>query len=195
MERSGVEGNRARLVEAAGRALVEGAGSFEMQHVAKRAGVSVGLAYHHFGSKAGLIAAVVDRLYDDLGDAIEIADWPVHDWAGRERERTRRFIDFAYDTPLAAVVFSKLSAEPDAVIVATARWQELVREGARNIAQGQHRGVLPPRRDPQILSSLINGAVRHAVAHALASGARPDREALTEEVWSFIEGGLGLGTT
>ena len=28
--------------------------------------VSVGLAYHHFGSKGGLIAAVVDDFYERL---------------------------------------------------------------------------------------------------------------------------------
>ena len=190
---SGPEGNRVRLVDAAAAALIEGQGSFEIQHVARRAGLSVGLAYHRFGSKAGLIAAVVNRTYDELHEAIDIPDWPTHDWAGRERERTRRFIEFAYDNPVAAVVFSRLASEPVVVGVATERWNGVVAEGARNIAQGQRRGVLPQGTDSRRLSALINGAVRHAVAQALLAEPRPPRDILTDDVWSFIEAGLRLG--
>ena len=53
-------GTPARLIRAAQEELIQGRGLLEMQAVAKRAKVSVGLAYHHFGSKAGLIAAVVE---------------------------------------------------------------------------------------------------------------------------------------
>jgi AcrR family transcriptional regulator len=181
-----------RLLDAAAVALVDGGGAFEVQDVAKRAGVSVGLAYHRFGSKAGLVAAVVDRLYDELLQAIDLPDWPLDDWGGRERERTRRFIDFAYDTPLAAVVFSKLAADPEVSVVAAQRWNGVVEEGARNLAQGQRGGVVPTKTDPQVLSALINGAVRHAVAQALANELRPTRERLTDDVWSFVAAGLGI---
>lgn len=190
---SGAEENRNRLVDAASEALVAGDGAFEVQDVAKRAGLSVGLAYHRFGSKAGLIGAVVHRVYDRLFDATDIPHWPSHDWGGRERERTRRFIEFVYDTPVAAIVFSKLATEPEVVGVATERWQGVVVEGARNIAQGQRRGVLPTNADPHLLSALINGAVRHAVAQALVTDPRPHRDALTEDVWSFISAGLRIG--
>lgn len=189
---SGAERNRQRLLDAAAAALVDGEGAFEVQQVASRAGLSVGLAYHRFGSKAGLIGAVVHQVYDDLLDAIDIPQWPTHDWRGREHERTRRFIDFVYENPVAAIVFSKLASEPEVVGVASERWRGVVDEGARTIAQGQSRGVLPARTDPHILSALINGAVRHAVAHALTAEPRPNRDALTEDVWTFIESGLGI---
>ena len=83
--------------------------------------------------------------------------------------------------------------EPAAVrrLITTA--SERLEEGARNIAQGQRRGVLPKTTDPQLLSALINGAVRHAVAQALATDPRPDRDALTNDVWSFISAGLRIG--
>jgi len=190
---SGTEENRQRLVDAAADALVDGEGAFEVQQVARRAGLSVGLAYHRFGSKAGLIGAVVNQVYDRLLHAIEIPHWPTHDWRGRERERARRFIDFVYGNPVAAIVFSRLASEPEVVGVASERWRGVVDEGARNIARGQTRGVLPTRTDPRLLSALINGAVRHAVAHALSTEPRPDPETLTDHVWSFIEGGLGIG--
>ncbi|WP_050625577.1 TetR/AcrR family transcriptional regulator [Bradyrhizobium viridifuturi] len=62
-------GTRDRLLAAAQQELIEGHGHLEMQAVAKRARVSVGLAYHHFGSKAGLIAAVVEDFYQRLDEA------------------------------------------------------------------------------------------------------------------------------
>src|SRR5690606_34537405 len=52
-----------RLVTAAAAALVETGGRLEMASVAARAGVSVGLSYHYFGSKAGPIAVVFDDFH------------------------------------------------------------------------------------------------------------------------------------
>ena len=77
-----------RLVRAAQEELVESHGLLEMQAVAKRAKVSVGLAYHHFGSKAGLIAAVVEGFYNRLEEvAFSPSKLSSPDWAGREKER------------------------------------------------------------------------------------------------------------
>ena len=61
---------RERLVRAAQEKLIQSHGHLEMQPVAKRAKVSVGLAYHHFGSKAGLIAAVVEEFYNRLDGVV-----------------------------------------------------------------------------------------------------------------------------
>ena len=81
--------SRAVLIEAAAASLVDGNGAFEIQDVARRAQVSVGLAYHRFGSKAGLIAAVVDHFYDELERAIDLGDLLEGEWAAREHERRR----------------------------------------------------------------------------------------------------------
>ena len=61
-------GTPERLIRSAQDELIQTHGLLEMQAVAKRAKVSVGLAYHHFGSKAGLIAAVVEAFYNRLED-------------------------------------------------------------------------------------------------------------------------------
>src|SRR5690554_5193406 len=72
----GAEGKRAhaatapRLLAAAQTELIEGQGQLEMVAVARRAKVSAGLAYHYFGSKAGLIAAVVEAFYDRYDAAV-----------------------------------------------------------------------------------------------------------------------------
>src|SRR5712692_1976900 len=55
---------RTRIVAAALKELVDGDGDFEIGDVARRARVSVGLAYHYFGSKAGLISALIKDFHD-----------------------------------------------------------------------------------------------------------------------------------
>ena len=62
-------GTREKLISAAQEELIHGQGLLEMQAVAKRAKVSVGLAYHHFGSKAGLIAQALRSLDVRPGEA------------------------------------------------------------------------------------------------------------------------------
>lgn len=61
---------RERLIRAAEKELIRSHGHLEMQAVSKRAQLSVGLAYHHFGSKAGLIAAVVEAFYSRLDEVV-----------------------------------------------------------------------------------------------------------------------------
>src|SRR3954451_20090525 len=96
---------RERLVRAAQEELIRSHGHLEMQAVSKRARVSVGLAYHHFGSKAGLIAAVVEEFYSRLDQAVfKSARLMAHAWAERERERIAAYISFHYDHPFAPLV-------------------------------------------------------------------------------------------
>jgi AcrR family transcriptional regulator len=61
---------RGRLLESARNELVERQGVLEVDSVARRAGVSVGLIYRHFGSKAGLVGAVVQAFYDRFEDEV-----------------------------------------------------------------------------------------------------------------------------
>src|ERR1043166_8909652 len=101
---------RKRLVRAAQEELIQSHGHLEMQPVAKRAQVSVGLAYHHFGSKAGLIAAVVEEFYTRLDEAaFSGARLPCETWAGRERARIAAYVAFHYDHPFAPLVIGPLS--------------------------------------------------------------------------------------
>src|SRR6266700_493839 len=100
---------RERLVRAAQAELIQSHGHLEMQPVAKRAKVSVGLAYHHFGSKAGLIAAVVEEFYNRLDEAAFSGAGPRSEsWADRERRRIASYIAFHYDHPFAPLVIGAL---------------------------------------------------------------------------------------
>ena len=110
-------GSDVRLIRAAEAELIENHGHMEMLAVAKRAEVSVGLAYHHFGSKTGLLAAVVDAFYAPLreisfGDAIPVDQ----DWVAREKARTGAFIDYFYSHPFAPLIAGRLGREKLVVV-------------------------------------------------------------------------------
>ena len=83
--------------------------------------VSVGLAYHHFGSKAGLIAAVVEAFYSHLDEVVfKEARLPSEGWADREKRRIASYVAFHYDHPFAPLVIGALSRAPEVLDVATA---------------------------------------------------------------------------
>lgn len=182
--------SRARLLDSASQALIDGGGAFELQSVATAAGMSVGLIYARFGSKAGLAAAVVEAFYDRLLDAITLEGFRDTPWRERERERIRRLLIFLYRDPLSTVIFGRLAQDEEVQAVATRRWAELIEFGARNAMQGQARGEIPADRDPHVLSAIVNGGLRHGVEQALTMEKPPNPDALFNEIWAFIEGGL-----
>lgn len=186
------EQSRSSLIQAAGEALVAGQGNFELQEVARRAGVSVGLPYHRFGSKAGLIAAVVDRFYDEIERVITLSDVREQDWAWREQIRLSRLVAFLYRTPLADVIISTLAREPEVAVVEGQRWSQLITITASNIQKGQKRGQLPADFNADILAALICGGVRHAAGLALQQKPRPKEAQLVRQIWSFVSTGLQL---
>ncbi len=186
------ERSRLKLLSAASDALVAGKGAFELQDVGARAEVSVGLVSHHFGSKAGLIAAVVNRFYDEAGEALDLGDLKLGGWSEREQERLSRLIAFMYDEELAPVILSKLAHYPEVAAIEAQRWNGLIDAAARNIIQGKARGQILDAHRPDILAAMIVGAARHAIALALAAEERPTQAALAAAIWAFITSGLRL---
>lgn len=187
------EATRRRILAAAQELLVEGEGSLEMAWVAKAAGVSQGLAYHHFGSKDGLLEAVVNDFYDRVEDAVLMARLDeIEDWERREQERVSRYIEFLLNDPLGLVVITRLANTPAVVAVEAQRWDVLVSVGARNMAEGQARGAIRSTLDSELLAAMVLGAVRAAVSRVLASGAPQDSEQLARDIWAFARVGLQL---
>lgn len=182
-----------RLLSAAQDELVRGNGSFEMQAVAKRAQVSVGLAYHHFGSKAGLVAAVVEDFYGQL----EIAAFdgfraPSSVWAERERSRILAYIQFHYAHPLAPLMVGALSRSLETQDVEAAFTDKQLAGGANMIAEAQAQGILPMSVDPELTIALMVGGIRQALHGALKREARPDPQILADKIWAFMATALGL---
>ena len=182
-----------RLVRAAQEELVESHGLLEMQAVAKRAKVSVGLAYHHFGSKAGLIAAVVEGFYNRLVDvAFSPSKLSSPDWAGREKERIAAYISFHYDHPFAPLVVGPLSRAAEVLDIEQAFTRRQLIAGAYNLRAGQRDGVIPVDLDPRLTIALMIGGIRQALIGALTANHRPDRTELTDKIWVFVAGALRL---
>lgn len=185
-----------RLIRAAQEELIQSHGLLEMQAVAKRAKVSTGLAYHHFGSKAGLIAAVVEGFYNRLEEAaFSPSKLVAPDWAGREKERIAAYISFHYDHPFAPLVVGPLSRAPEVLDVEQAFTRRQLAAGAYNLRAGQRDGVIPRGLDPRLTIALMIGGIRQALIGALTSGRRPDRAELTDKIWIFVAGALRLSVT
>jgi len=167
-------GSDVRLIRAAEAELIANDGHLEMLAVAKRAGVSVGLAYHHFGSKTGLLAAVVDHFYAPLreisfGDQIPLNQ----DWAARERARTKAFIDYFYEHPFAPLIAGRLGREPEVCDMERVHMDALLAEGARNLAQGQRQGVVSKDIVPEVVIGLLMGGLRQTIDTAILAQKRP----------------------
>lgn len=181
-----------RLLRAARAVLIEEGGDLEMSAVARAAGVSIGLAYHYFGSKAGLVAAVVDEFHERLDGAAVMALIDLPDWAARERERVERVIEFHYADPLAPVVLGKLRREPAVLEIEQARFERQLRQGAANMRSGQRQGAVAADLDPASAAAFVLGGVRALVAHALAShpSSRPKPGVLAERAWRLVLGAV-----
>lgn len=178
---------RRRILAAAAEALAEGQGAFEIGDVAKRANVSVGLSYHHFGSKAALIAAVVEDYYDRFEAAVmDVNPKPGADWGARERLRTERMVTFHYGEALAPVILTRLSREPDVAAVEAARIDRHIALAARNIQIAQGRGEIPAELEAHLLGAMILGGLRQAIGQALAAARRPNQAKLADQLWAFV---------
>lgn len=185
---------RARLIEAASRELVDGDGSLELSAVAARAGVSNGLPYRYFASKAQLMAAVVDDFFDRFDREIfEPTLEEVGSWREREQARMARTVEFFYRDPLAPVVVGLLSGDRDAVVALQARVERQVSAAARNIIRGQKEGSIGANLDPRLRAAMVMGGIHRTLLTALASSPKPAPEHVTRELSHFVDVVLGLG--
>lgn len=187
---------REALLRAAAEELVERGGVLEVGPVAARAGVSVGLIYRHFASKAGLLAAVVGDFYVRFGgEVLETDPAPGRGWAERERRRTEMAVAFHYDEPLAAIVLARLARDPEVAAVEARHLRVQVARGAQNVARGQRDGEIPEDIDPGIAAALILGGVRQALIEVLARREPPPREVLSDQLWRLVAAAVRVKET
>ena len=146
-------GARTALLDAARTALIAGEGDAEMAAIARGARLSTGLAYHHFGSKAGLLAAVVEDYYARCA-AIANARYDAASWKGREQARTAAVLAFQLDDPFTATLMGPLGRTPAVTAAEAACTARLIERGAANIDNGQRSGELPAGLDPMLTGLL-----------------------------------------
>ncbi|WP_287911076.1 TetR/AcrR family transcriptional regulator [Acinetobacter sp.] len=182
-----------RLLTAAEQELIANNGHVEISAIAKRANTSAGLTYHHFGSKTGLIAAVVDQFYEPLRE-IALGDGiPANlEWREREKARTKTIIDYFYQHPLAPLIAGRLAREPEVLDIERAHIDALIEQGARNIAQGQKLGLISSTLDPKTTVAMLMGGLHLAIDQAILAKERPSNTELLHQLWQLISNTLQL---
>lgn len=181
------------ILEAAKTCLHNGDGDFEMNDVAKQAGVSEGLAYHYFTSKAGLLSAVVADFYDRYMEIVNRRYDGETPWLERERARLNEIVDFLYDDPLAPIVMGKLNGTPQATAVELTGNAEVMELAIRNIQNGIDRGYIAPHINAHVSGPAIMGAVQQAFLYAMRAQNRPSADLLKDQLWGLITGAVGIG--
>ncbi|WP_255268355.1 TetR/AcrR family transcriptional regulator [Actinomadura madurae] len=181
---------RQRLLAAAAEEMAA-TGDIEVASVARRAGVSVGLPYRYFGTRSGLLSALITDFYDRLDAAVGLTEFDGDTWQDRERARVHAWVDHLYGDPLAPMVLGRLGGDAETTGIEMQCLQRAIELGARNVARGQRDGDLPGGRDPEMLVAAILGGIHMAVAVALTLDPRPDRERVAAELWAFVAGAAG----
>lgn len=181
---------RQRLLTAAIDELVE-QGDLEVAAVARRAGTSVGLPYRYFGSRSGLLGAVLTDFYDRLDDAVMVRRFPGDHWMDRERARLIAWVNFLYDDPLTPIALGRGTGDGEVAGIAQEHLRRAIALGTRNMAHGQRNGDVPADRNPSLLAAAVLGGVHITVVSALTAAPRPDRQAVIAELWRFIAGAIG----
>ena len=175
---------RDALLRAAGEELIDRDGVLEVTSVAARAGVSVGLIYRHFGSKGGLLTAIVEDFYARLDTVTAHAEGAT--WAARERRRTELVVRFHYDDPLAPVVLGRIVSDPEVAAAEARHLQAQVALGTRNVRGGQRSGEIPDDLDAGVAAALILGGVRQALIEVLTRPRRPRADRVADQLWRLV---------
>jgi AcrR family transcriptional regulator len=179
------------LLEAAEAVLArEGLAGVTVRAVAAEAGVAPMGVYNRFGSKDGLIAALVMRSFDLLREAI--ADRGETDPIDRLRGAGTRYREFALSHPQHyTVIFlsrtgHEAGARPEVEEHATAAFETLV----GHVVFGMEAGVIRPG-DPVDLAQQIWSTVHGAVALELGEMVLTDDPAVTyENLLDLLTAGL-----
>ena len=184
---------RQRLLDVARRVALDTGGHIELAVVADAAGVVPSLVHRYFGSKSGLVAALVNDFFDRFhAEVLDVDLESEGDWAHHERLRLERGVRFHYAEPLAAVIYGPLARDPDVARTDAARNAFVVERAARSIRKGQRRGELPVGIDPRIAGAAMFGAMRLVMVEALSRSPRPAPERVIEALWRQVAAAVGI---
>jgi AcrR family transcriptional regulator len=184
---------RDKLLQVARAVAIEENGHIELARVAREAGVVAGVVHRYFGSKSGLIAAMVDEYYDRFHTEVmyrylnDAGDWAVH-----ERLRLRLGIRFYYAEPLSAVLHSSFVRDPVVALKEAERIDGVIALTAKGIRRAQRRGELPASVDPELAGAAMFGAMQLVLTKALARPKRPGPKALEALLWRQVAASVGL---
>jgi AcrR family transcriptional regulator len=178
---------RQRLLDAARERAIASGGHFEIADVARDAGVVPSLVHRYFGSKSGLVVALVDDYFDRFHvDVLDIDLDHRGDWAYHERLRLEAGVRFHYREPFAVVVYGALARDPEVARREAERIAAVVDRAARSIRKGQKAGELPADVDPGLAGAAMFGAMRLVMVEALSRTKRPPPERVIDVLWRQV---------
>ncbi|MEM9488172.1 MAG: TetR/AcrR family transcriptional regulator [Myxococcota bacterium] len=179
---------RSRLIDAARALLVEHDGEVVFAEVAARAGVSAGAPYRHFASKANLVVAVVEEVFDELEAAFYKPSFSEEglSWWDQEQNRIDRLVDLFCDVPIVSVVMRDIAGNAEVVQARVHRIDKQTRGAAKNIARGRESGVIPAHIDPLRSAALVIGGIYHLLATVAATSDEFERSTVKADIKRFV---------
>jgi AcrR family transcriptional regulator len=175
---------RARLIEAAMRVIAaNGPGSVSVSEIAAASGLSRGAFYNYFPHPDDLVAAVADKMHNDLRDIAAMEGEGASDPAEQLARICLRYYQFALSDPVWGWVWVQTDASTSAPRrLVSERFEALFN---RAVELGRFRPL-----HPAAAASVAFGSVRLAVRLALT---RPEAPAgLARETVLIVLIGLGL---
>lgn len=194
---------REALVEAADRAVRDGAAELSLRELARDVGVSANAAYRHFEDKAALLTALAVTGFERLaqrmqrgqaavgkpGSAVAVA-------VGRFKATGRAYVDFALEHPgLFRVMFGphgvRCFGAGDALPAAQSPWALL----GRSLDALVEVGALAPeaRAGAELKAwAVVHGFASLALETGSRLGTRAERQRELESVLDFAVAGLGV---
>jgi AcrR family transcriptional regulator len=180
---------RARVMEAARRLFVErGYSATTTADVARHAGVSEGILFHHFGSKEGLLAAVAGEYGRGLAAAMFEAA-PLGPTPPSAGDMLRRAFAFVREQGALARLLVLTTDPTGRQLAREASRAEIVGALARGFADWSARGLLRPM-DPQIAAELLFALVGTALTECFVRGTGEREEDYLRETVRCVEGAL-----
>lgn len=177
---------RAQLLEVAAKELIENEGALEMVTLAQKAGLSEGLAYHYFGNRAGVIAAVVDAFFDRFEEQVIDIRFDGYTWQDREKQRVAAMISFYFSDPLTPIIFSRLGNDAEVAAVEARRAQRQIALAEKNLREAQKAGDVSKDREPRLMGAMMLGAIRWGVMAYWQSADASHQDVLFSEIWAAI---------
>ncbi|MGW0483336.1 TetR/AcrR family transcriptional regulator [Nonomuraea sp. NPDC003214] len=182
--------SRRRLLEAAADELIA-TGDVEVAAVARRAGLSVGLPYRYFGTRSGLMSALLEDFYERLVADTVLVSFDGDTWLDRWRAQLTTWVDRVYDDPLAPVVLGRMVGDAEVAAMEARCFKLVITLGAKHVAAGQAEGAVVADRDPELLATAVVGGMRAVFTVVLDQDPRPERATVLRELWEFSTAALG----
>jgi AcrR family transcriptional regulator len=178
---------RERLLACARDIAIANDGHIEIAWVAEAAGVVPSLVNRYFGSRAGLVSAILNDFFERLH--VEVLGLNLDDlgtWLQHERIRLEKGVNFHYTDPAAVVIYTRLSREPEVALTENRHIDEIVKYAAANIRRGQKRGELPSSVDPELAGAAMFGAMQRVMVTALSRTPQPGPDRIVDVLWRQI---------